>query len=304
MSRRGWLLFIGLSVIWGLPYLLIKVAVRDLTPASLVFLRTTLGAGLLLPVVLARGNLRALLPRWRPVVLFTLTELAVPWLLLSDAERRVTSSFAGLFIAAVPMVGALLARLTGSQERFGGRRLLGLAVGAAGVVALLGLDLGGDGLAVAELAVVALGYAIGPMVVARGLSDLPTLDVVTASLGLCALGYAPFGLAQLPATLPPLATLGAVAGLGVFCTAVAFIVFFKLIAEVGPARATVITYVNPAIAVAAGVTILGEPLTLGTVIGFALIIGGSWLATGPGGGAARKDRAAGPGGADPVQAAT
>ena len=304
MSRRGWLLFIGLSVIWGLPYLLIKVAVRDLTPASLVFLRTALGAALLLPVVLARGNLRALLPRWRPVVLFTVAELAVPWLLLSDAERRVTSSFAGLFIAAVPMVGALLARLTGSQERFGVRRLAGLALGAAGVVALLGLDLGGDGLAVAELAVVALGYAIGPMVVARGLSDLPTLDVVTASLGLCALGYAPFGIAQLPATLPPLPALGAVAGLGIFCTAAAFIIFFKLIAEVGPARATVITYVNPAIAVAAGVTILGEPLTLGTVIGFVLIIGGSWLATGPGGGGARKDRAAGPEGADPVQAPT
>jgi drug/metabolite transporter (DMT)-like permease len=281
MTRRGWFLFIGLSVIWGIPYLLIKVAVRELTPASLVFLRTALGAALLLPVALARGNLRALLPRWRPVVLFTAVELAIPWVLLSDAERRVTSSLAGLVVASVPLVGALLSRLSGGQEPLGGRRLAGLAVGLGGVVALLGLDLGGgDARAVAEMALVVLGYAFGPLVVSRALSDLPTLDVVAASLGLGALLYAPVGIAQLPRTLPALPVLGAVAGLGVLCTALAFILFFQLIAEVGPVRATVITYLNPAVAVAAGVALLGEPFTAGTAVGFVLILGGSWLATG------------------------
>jgi drug/metabolite transporter (DMT)-like permease len=274
-------LFIALGVIWGIPYLLIKVAVRDLTPASLVLLRTALGAAILLPVVARRGNARALLARWRPIALFTVVEMAIPWLLLSHAERRVTSSLAGLFMASVPLVGALLSRVTGRHEPLGGRRLVGLVVGLGGVIALLGLDLGrGDAVAIVELAIVALGYAIGPMIISRRLSDLPVLDVVAASLALCAIGYAPIGIAQLPHEMPGLDVVGAVAVLGIVCTSVAFLLFFRLIAEVGPVRATVITYVNPAVAVAAGVVLLGEPFTSGTGVGFVLILAGSWLATG------------------------
>jgi drug/metabolite transporter (DMT)-like permease len=274
-------LFIALGVIWGIPYLLIKVAVRDLTPASLVLLRTALGAAILLPVVARRGNARALLARWRPIASFTVVEMAIPWLLLSHAERRVTSSLAGLFMASVPLVGALLSRVTGRHEPLGGRRLVGLVVGLAGVIALLGLDLGrGDAVAIVELAIVALGYAIGPMIISRRLSDLPVLDVVAASLALCAIGYAPVGIAQLPRAMPGLDVVGAVAVLGIVCTSVAFLLFFRLIAEVGPVRATVITYVNPAVAVAAGVVLLGEPFTSGTGVGFVLILAGSWLATG------------------------
>lgn len=281
MTRRGWILFIALSVIWGIPYLLIKVAVRDLTPATLVFLRTALGAALLLPVVIARGDLRALLPRWRPLLLFTVVEMAIPWVLLSDAERRVTSSLAGLLVASVPLVGALLSRLAGGHEPLGGRRLAGLAVGLAGVAALLGLDVGGgNAFTIAEMAVVVVGYAVGPLIVSRRLSGLPTLDVVAASLVINAVLYAPVGIAQLPSAMPGLPVIGAVVGLGVLCTALAFVLFFQLIAEVGPVRATVITYLNPAVAVAAGVVLLGEPLTPGTLTGFVLILGGSWLATG------------------------
>jgi drug/metabolite transporter (DMT)-like permease len=281
MSRRGWLLFVALGLIWGIPYLLIKVAVRELTPASLVLLRTAIGAAILVPVVVWRGGARALLPRWRPIALFTVVELAIPWLLLSEAERRVTSSLAGLFMASVPLVGALLARVTGRHEPLGARRMVGLVVGLAGVVALLGLDLGrGDAPAIAALAVVALGYAIGPMIVARRLADLPVLDVVAASLALCAVAYAPVGIALLPARMPSWEVVAAVVVLGVACTAAAFLLFFRLIAEVGPVRATVITYVNPAVAVAAGVALLGEPFTLGTGLGFVLILAGSWLATG------------------------
>ncbi|HYG68925.1 MAG TPA: DMT family transporter, partial [Anaeromyxobacteraceae bacterium] len=233
-----------------------------------------------LPVVLARSNVRALLPRWRPIVAFTVLEMGIPWLLLSDAERRVTSSLAGLFMACVPFVGVVLSRLAGGHEALGARRVAGLGVGLAGVVALLGLDVGGgDALAIAELAVVAFGYAYAPRIVARSLADLPTLDVTAASLALCAIGYAPFALAGLPAA-PGADAVAAIAVLGVVCTATAFLLFFRLIAEVGPIRATVITYVNPAVAVVAGVLVLGEPFTLGTGIGFVLILAGSWLATG------------------------
>ena len=281
MTRRGWLLFLALSVIWGIPYLLIKVAVRELTPASLVFLRTALGALLLLPAVMKNGNLRALLPRWRPILLFTLVEVALPWWLLSDAERRISSSLSGLLVASVPLLGALLSRLTGAHEPLGTRRLAGLGVGFAGVVALLGLDLRGDVAAIVEMTLVVLGYALGPLIVSRRLADLASLDVVAVSIGLCALAYAPVGIAQLPRAMPSPAVIGSVAMLGVACTAVAFLLFFRLIAEVGPVRATVITYVNPAIALLAGVTLLGETFTPGTAVGFVLIIAGSWLATGP-----------------------
>ena len=281
MTRRGWLLFLALSVIWGIPYLLIKVAVRELTPASLVFLRTALGALLLLPAVMKNGNLRALLPRWRPILLFTLVEVALPWWLLSDAERRISSSLSGLLVASVPLLGALLSRLTGAHEPLGTRRLAGLGVGFAGVVALLGLDLRGDVAAIVEMTLVVLGYALGPLIVSRRLADLASLDVVAVSIGLCALVYAPVGIAQLPPAMPSPAVIGSVAVLGIACTAVAFLLFFRLIAEVGPVRATVITYVNPAIALFAGVTLLGETFTPGTAVGFVLIIAGSWLATGP-----------------------
>ncbi len=279
MSRRGWLLFLAMGVIWGIPYLLIKVAVDVLTPASLVFLRTGLAALLLVPIALGRGQLRPLLPHWRPLLIFSVVELAIPWLLLSNAERRLSSSLSGLLIAAVPLVGALLGWLTGG-ERLGPRRLIGLGVGLLGVAALVGLDLGGGDIpALLQMAVVAIGYAVGPFVLARYLTGLPSLGVIATSLAITALGYLPVGVAQLPDRWPAAKVIAAVAVLAVVCTAVAFLVFFALIEEVGPVRATVITYVNPAVAVALGVLLLHEPLTIGIGAGFALVLSGSILAT-------------------------
>src|SRR5436853_4712355 len=161
MTRRGWLLFAAMAVIWGIPYLLIKIAVGELTPVTLVFLRTAVGAALLLPIAAARGGLRPLLPHWRWILAYTVVEVSLPWLLLSNAERRLSSSLTGLLVAAVPLVGAVLGWATGG-ERLGPRRILGLAVGLVGVGALVGLDLsGGDAFALAQLAVVAIGYAVG-----------------------------------------------------------------------------------------------------------------------------------------------
>ena len=281
MTQRGRLLFIALAFIWGIPYLLIKTAMGGLTPASLVFLRTAIGALILLPVALRRGDPRALLAHWRPLVLYTVAELAIPWVLLSDAERRISSSLAGLMVATVPLVGALISRFTGARERLGGKGLLGLLAGLAGVAVLLGFDGGArDGWILAELLLVVIGYAVGPIVIARRLADLPTLDVVAASLALCAAAYAPIGILQLPRSLPAPAVTGSVLALGVLCTAVAFVIFFKLIAEVGSTRATVVAYLNPAVAVLAGVLFLDEPFTAATAAGFLLILGGAYLATG------------------------
>ena len=281
MSRRGLLLFAAMCVIWGLPYLMIRVAVRELTPATLVFGRTALAALLLLPAAAWRGRLTVLLRSWRPLLAYTAIEIAIPWLLLARAETRLTSSLTGLLVAAVPLVGAVTVRLTGDRERIGGRRWVGLLVGLAGVAALVGLDTGGiSAVPIAEVAVVAVCYAIGPIILSRQLAAAPPLGVVAASLGLTALVYAPIAGFQLPAAVPRASVLLSVVGLGVLCTALAFLLFLALIAEVGPVRATVITYVNPAVAAGLGIAVLGEKLTTGMLVGFALVLSGSVLATG------------------------
>jgi len=117
VTRRGWILFGVMGVIWGIPYLLIKVAVGELSPASLVFLRTTTGALVLLPIAARRGAIAPLLAHWRWLLVYTVIEVAIPWMLLSDAETHISSSLAGLLVAAVPFVGALLALLTGGDDR-------------------------------------------------------------------------------------------------------------------------------------------------------------------------------------------
>jgi len=279
MSRRGWLLFLTMGAIWGVPYMMIKVAVEYVTPASLVFLRCAIGAVLLVPIAAALGHLRAVLPRWRPLLVFAAVEVAMPWLLLSAAEQRLSSSLSGLLTAAVPLVGALLGWITGT-DRLGPRRLAGLFIGLGGVAALVGLDLGGgDVPALLQMAGVIVGYALGPFVLARYLSDVPGLGVVAAALAVTSVAYLPVAAVQLPRVWPPASVVAAVGVLGVLCTAVAFLFFFALIDEVGPVRATVITYVNTAVAVGLGIVFLDEPFTAGIVIGFALVLAGSVLAT-------------------------
>jgi drug/metabolite transporter (DMT)-like permease len=268
-----------MGVIWGIPYLLIKIAVAEIEPAVLVFGRTAIGTVLLLPIALARSNVRALLPHWRLLLLYTFVEVIGPWFLLSHAETRLSSSLAGLLIAGVPLVGALLALLTAHDDRPDASRFGGLALGFVGVGLVVGFNVAADDLiAVVEVGLVVLGYAVGAMLIAR-MRDVPAMAVIAGSLAIAALTYLPFGIAQRPATLPSPQALVAVAILGVVCTALAFIVFFALVREVGPNRATVITYVNPAVAVALGVLILHEPFTTTIALGFALIALGSFVGT-------------------------
>ncbi|MHB8718965.1 MAG: DMT family transporter [Candidatus Dormibacteria bacterium] len=280
MSRRAWLLFTAMGVIWGIPYLLIKISVGVLSPPTLVFCRTAIGGLLLLPLALAHGDIRPVLRRWRWMLVYTVVELAVPWLLLSEAETQLSSSLSGLLVAAVPLVGAAIATVLRSDDRLDSRRGLGLVVGFAGVGALVGLDLSHTSLvAFLEVGVVVVGYALGPVIISRRLDGVPATGVAATSLALTALIYAPPGLTHLPATWPPLGVVLSVLALGAVCTALAFVLFFALIAAVGPIRATVITYVNPAVALILGVVVLGERLTLGAGAGFVLVLTGMILAT-------------------------
>jgi drug/metabolite transporter (DMT)-like permease len=271
-------LFVAMCVIWGVPYLLIRVAVRDISPAAVVFMRTALGALVLVPFAVRQGGGRRMLARWRPLLAYSVVEVAIPWWLLTGAEQHLTSALAGLLIAAVPLLGLVLTRLTPDPEPVDAMRLAGLLVGVLGVGALVGLQFGHiDLLAVGAVLLTALGYASGPLVLTRYLADLPPVGVVVTSLVVGAVASGPAAALSWPSRVSGEAAASIVT-LAIVCTATAFLVFFALVAEVGPTRATVITYVNPAVAIALGVTVLGEHFTTGMAIGFPLVLLGSVLA--------------------------
>ena len=295
MTRRGLLLFAAMSMIWGIPYLLIRVAVEELSPATLVLARTAIAAALLLPIAAYRRELRGLRSYWRPILAFAAIEIALPWVLLGAAEQELSSSLTALLVAAVPLVGVLIAR-----ERLAAANALGLLLGTVGVAAIVGVSMEGARLLpLAEIGLVAVCYALGPVILQRRLAGVPALGVIATSVALTALAYVPIAAFSLPAELPSAKVVGSVLGLALACTALAFVLFFALIAEIGPVRATVITYLNPAVAAALGVSILGERFSWGMGAGFVLVLAGSALATrkGPAGsdphaGPARRDRLA------------
>jgi drug/metabolite transporter (DMT)-like permease len=282
MSREAWGLFAAMSVIWGIPYLLIKVAVTELDPAAVAGSRTLLATLVLLPLAIRRGAIWPALRLWPWVAAFALLEMAGPWLLLGHAETRVSSGFAGLMIAAVPIVGVAIAGLRGEPNAFAPVRMAGLGVGLLGVAALVGLDsLAGyvDLLSVFELLGVAIGYAAAPVIANTRLAAVPAIGVIALSVTLVAVLFLPWTVAGYADGLPSGPVLGSVLTLGLVCTALAFVWFFRLIALAGPVRATVITFLNPAVAVGLGLLVLGEPLTWGMALGFPLVLIGARLAT-------------------------
>lgn len=280
MSRRAVLLFLGLGFAWGIPYLLIKVAVEELSPTELVLARTALAAALLLPIAIMQKTVVPVLRRWRPLIAYTVIEIAIPWVSLNKAEQHLPSSTTGLLIAAVPLAGLGVAYLSGRAEHLNPMAWFGLGLGIAGVGCLVGFDVAGSDLfAVGLVAITVLGYAIGPAILARSLGDLPGMGVVALSLTICSLMYVPIVLVAdgVPSGTPSGDVIASVVVLALVCTAAAFLMLFALVGEVGPVRATTITYVNPAVAVIAGVLVLDEPLTIWTVVGFVLVVAGSFL---------------------------
>jgi drug/metabolite transporter (DMT)-like permease len=281
VNARAWLLFLSVSVLWGIPYLLIKVAVDDLSPAVIVFARTALGAAILLPFAWRAGALRGVAARRRDLLVLALTSVAVPFMLITVGEQWVSSSLTAILIAVEPMAVGLLAIRLDASERVGGSRMIGLAVGGAGVVALLGLDVGG-GLALlgAGMIIAATAcYAYASMQVRLRFSDVRPVGLAAATLAISTVLLAGPAAATAPASLPPAGTLGVIALLGAACTALAFVLFYALVKEVGAGRAAVITYAAPAVAVVLGVTLLDERLGAWVLVGLALIAVGSWLAT-------------------------
>jgi drug/metabolite transporter (DMT)-like permease len=269
-----------MCVIWGIPYFLIRIAVAEISPVVLVFGRTTIGALILMPIVIARDGLSGIGRKWVPLLAFAVAEIGVPWFFLSSAEQQLSSSLAGLLVSCVPLIGMLIAPLFGHREKMGSMGIAGLAIGLVGVAAIVGLDLRASNVtALVGMALVVVGYAFGPAILNRYLKDVPAMSVNGISLAACAIAYAPLAAMQWPRTLPSAAVLVSVGVLAVVCTALAFLLFFALIKEIGPVRATVITYVNPAVAAVVGIAVLHESFTVGMGVGFALVLAGSVMAT-------------------------
>jgi drug/metabolite transporter (DMT)-like permease len=283
MSTRAWVAFAAVSTLWGMPYLFIKIAVDDgVGPVFLAWVRVVLGAAVLLGLAWRAGTLRALRGRLRWVAVFGLVEVSLPFPLIAAGEQHVSSSLAAIIVAAAPLFVALLALRFDADERVTGGRLVGLLVGLAGVVALMGIDVAGRGdemLGALAVLTAAFCYAIGPLVLKRHLADLDPRASMGAALAVAAVALTPAAAATTPSSMPSTSALTALAVLGLFCTAAAFVFYGALVAEAGPGRALVITYVAPVVALALGVAVLGESLGAGAIVGLLLILAGSWLST-------------------------
>ena len=280
MSARGWFLFACVAVLWGIPYFFIKVAVEELSAGFVAWSRVAMAALILLPIAYRRGALRGLDLRW--LAAFAFVEITIPFPMIAFGEEHLASSLAAILIAAVPLFVAGLALRFDRSERPTPTRLVGMLVGLAGVVALVGIDVAGSSaelVGAAAILLAAFGYACGPMIVKRQFSDVDPVGPIAGALGCASLFLLPAGIAGFPSEAPSGDAIASVFALGIVCTAIAFLFFFRLITEVGPGRATIITYVNPVVALALGVAILDESVTTGTVVGLLLILAGSWLST-------------------------
>jgi drug/metabolite transporter (DMT)-like permease len=282
VSWRVWVAFIALGIIWGVPYFFIKLAVLELSPLVVAWARITLAALILLPIAWRRGALRPLNAHKRALCTFAIVEFAIPFVAISFGERWIDSSLTGILIAAVPLTVVLISRFFGIKEHLAPARLLGLALGLVGVAALLGFGSvsGPQGWAgVGCMLLATLGYAIGPLIIQRNFRGLDSIGPVAASLLIASIVLLIPAALAMPRGAPSALALSSIAVLGVVCTAAAMLLMFYLVGHAGASRATIITYINPAVATLLGVLLLNEHVGLGGYAGFALILLGSWLAT-------------------------
>ncbi len=281
MDRRSWILLLTLGAIWGASYMFIEIGLRDLSPAMVAFVRIALAALVLLPLAAAQGALTGVRPLLGWLLLVGAIQVAGPFLLIGAGQEEIPSSLAGILVASAPLFTALLAIWVDHEERSQGLRLGGILTGFAGVALLLGVDLGGEGAAlVGGLFVVlaGLGYAIGGFLVKHRLTGVAPVAMSGLVMAAAAMVMLPVAVTTAPSEFPSLGPIAAVATLGILGTGIAFVIFYGLIAKVGPARAFLVTYIAPGFAVFYGATLLAEEVTIATIAGLLLILAGSWLA--------------------------
>lgn len=284
MSRKALLLFLATGIAWGTPYFFIQIALDDFSSYSIIFIRVLIGAAIMIPLALSSGALKLALKHWRWVLFFAVLEMVVPWWLITEAGRNISSGLTALLVATVPIFGVVIASLMGDKSIRHPKTLIGIVIGFTGVLALVGIDsLQGavDPIWVGAVILASIGYAIAPAVISYKIGFVPTTGVVSLSMVFVAIVYLVPAMIQLPkeiANVPGLDSWAALLGLGAICSALAFVLFFELIKEIGAARATLIVYINTLVALLLGVLFLSEPITPGLLIGLPLVLLGSWLA--------------------------
>lgn len=282
MTRKSWSLFVAVGILWGIPYLLIRVAVRDFSPAMVVFSRVLIGALILVPLSMRQRSFGAALRNYKYIFLYAAVEIMGPWFLITKAEMKISSGLAGLLVATVPIWATIYASMTGDKTVWHRKRLMGLVIGFVGLVAVVGIESlsGKNSLwAIFSILVAAVGYALAPNMIMKKLPNVSGLAINALAMTMAAVVYAPFAILQWPTGHVSRDSLLSVVALGIFPTAMAFVVFFAVLKEIGPARASLVTYLNTAFAVLLGVLILSEPLTLGIIIGLPLVLAGSYFAS-------------------------
>lgn len=282
MTRKAWGHFLFVGLLWGIPYLLMKVAVKELPPVAIVAGRTAIGAAMLIPYAIYQKAFRQALRNYRTIAIYAATEMAGPWMLITTAEKKITSGLAGLLIATTPIWATIFTALKGDKTVLHSKRLFGIVLGFAGMVALIGIDAIKGALHIPSVAMViiaAVCYAYAVMRVTAKLPEVSGIAINGLAMAMVASFYAPFAIATWPHTKVSASAINSLIALGIFSTGLAFVYFFKVMAEIGPARASLVTYINTACAVVLGILILGEPLTLGVSIGLPIVLYGSYLAS-------------------------
>jgi len=282
MSRRDWFLFFFVGFIWGIPYLLIKVAVEDLSPPVIVFARVAIGAAILIPIAVKHGSLMPAIKAWKYVIPYAIGEMIGPWFLITAAEQKMTSGLTGLLVATVPIWTTILASLHGDKTVWHHKRLLGILVGFVGIILVVGIESfsGRQSIvAIAMVLIASIGYSWAVTMVTTKIPHIEPISINGVAMVFTAIVYLPFAILNAPEQMPSLSVLGSVLTLGLFPTAMAFILFFQLIKDIGTARGSLVTYLNTAFAVILGVIILREPFTLGIALGLPLVLIGSYFAS-------------------------
>lgn len=282
MSRKSYFNFLAVGLLWGFPYLLLKVAVKEIEPSVIVFARVAIGAAILIPLAMRDGSFTSALKNWRYVLPYAFVEMIGPWILITTAEQKLTSGLAGLLVATVPIWSTLITSIHGDRSAWQRKRIFGLVIGFVGLVLVVGIESFSQKQSVAGIGMILLasmGYAYAPIRVNQKIPHVDGMAINGFAMLATAIFYLPFAIVQAPAHLPSAKAIAAVVALGLFSTALAFIFFFALMRDIGPARASLVTYVNTAFAVVLGVIILSEPLTLGIILGLPLVLIGSYFAS-------------------------
>ena len=282
MTRKSWIQFGIVGVLWGIPYLLMKVAVADIPPALIVAGRTLIGAAILIPIAIHKRTFMDAVRGIKYVLPYAFLEMVGPWILITSAEKEISSGLAGLLVATVPIFATIFTSMRGDHSVWQPKRIIGLVVGFIGIIALVGIESitgSSNPKAIAMVILAAILYAYAVLMVTSNLPGVDGVAINGLAMSITALFYMPIAIAVWPSNPVSFNAIVSLVALGIFSTAIAFMLFFKVIAEIGPARGSLTTYVNTAVAVVLGIIILHEPITLGIIVGLPLVLLGSYLAS-------------------------